>query len=124
MSRASKAYASAHVRTRVAAVKMFVGEVRRVEADMSAAIPAGGSIAKAAWELGAPYGAVMSVPTIEGLSTSVLLDAAYVGCSALCCIVTLNDGTALTQMFDLRILDNGLTPTQLTPGPSRVEVTA
>lgn len=100
IGRVSRAFVSAHNRTRVHGVHVGAGERRCVVADYNGALPVGRSIARAEWRLAGDGVARMSeaaIPTPR--QTQVQLHAQHAGRVMLRCLATLDNGEVYVQSF-------------------------
>ncbi|WP_435013004.1 hypothetical protein [Xanthomonas arboricola] len=100
IGRVSRAFVSAHTRTRVRGVHVGAGERRCVVADYNGAIPPSRSIARVEWRLAGDGVARIfeaAIPTTR--QTQVQLHAQRAGRVMLRCLATLDNGEVYVQSF-------------------------
>ncbi|XQA72078.1 hypothetical protein ACM9XA_11305 [Xanthomonas sacchari] len=96
----SRAYVSAHDRTRIHQINVPPGERRCVVADFNGALPPGRSIAAAEWRLSSLGVASMSGAAIPSArEAQVQVQVGYPGTVALRCVATLDNGEVYVQRY-------------------------
>lgn len=119
IGRVSKAYASAHYRTRIHAVRLMSGESRCLVAEFSGAISASRSIASVVWRCDMPSVARMANARIQsnGTSSAVDLTAGYPGTAIIRCEATLDNGEVYVQPFHVAAMSDPLFISTAAAGP-------
>lgn len=125
IGRVSRAYVSAHDRTRVHNTRLYPREKRCLVANFNGAIPAGRTIVTATWEMEVASSVSIASPSIAGRSAQVMIQACYRGMVCLRCQVVLDNGEIYNQLFVVQVLDGpyfGDEATATAPGPTQVSV--
>ena len=127
IGRVSRAFVSAHNRTRIHGVKVREGEKRCLIANFNGAVPASRAIVKAVWRLQSTACVSMSGGQITdaGRSTEVLLAAHLGGVVAINCEATFDNGEVYVQVFVVQVARAAVSPaSQLPTGAQEVTVVA
>lgn len=105
IGRATRAYVSAHNRTRVHAVRLYPREKRCLVADFNGALPAVRSITSAVWDVDPAVAVAIADAAISDREAQVTVTAVWRGCDAIRCEVTLDSGEVYNQLFQVAVLD-------------------
>jgi hypothetical protein len=107
IGQATRAYVSAHDRTRIHGSRLIRGEKRCLVADYNGAISAGRIIASIVWRCFDGYAAAMSNARILDGSRQAAVDvsANWPGCEWLQCEATLDNGEVYVQRFRVDVRD-------------------
>jgi hypothetical protein len=125
LGRVSRAYVSAHTRTRIHSMRLYPNEKRCLVADFNGAIPPSRSIVQAQWRMEVASSVGMSAPTIAGRAAQVMIQAAYRGCVGMKCQVTLDNGEVYNQLFVVEVMPGPYFGDENTvAGPTILTVTA
>lgn len=120
------AYVSAYQPTREHVVRLTRGDSVTLTADLSGAVSPSLAIESATWRCLNPMAVRMTDPQIDGLRTTVRIDASW-GCGArMKCEVALDDGSQLAQLFRVYVRGAPWFPGESAPvaGPFAVTATA
>lgn len=122
----SRAYASAHERTRVHVVRMGRSEKRALIANFNGAIPVGATIASATWRASGGAMTSMASASVTGRQTQVTITAGGSGRSTIRCDVTLSTGEVYTQAFRIEVRGEPWFSGETVPvnGPTMITVVA
>lgn len=124
LGRVSRAYVSAHDRTRVHGLNLYSRERRCLVANFNGAIPKARTIASAVWDMESPCAVGMSGAAIVGREAQVMLSAVRDGVEWIRCEVTLDNGEVYNQLFRVEVLAGPQFGDTGTAGPSRLTATA
>lgn len=105
IGRVTRAYVSAHDRTRVHVSRLRRGEKRCLVANFNGALPATATIARAEWRLAGGGTVAISDGEIVGREARVTVQARYSGATAVRCEVTLANGEIYNQVFEVDVAD-------------------
>lgn len=123
IGRVSRAYVSAHDRTRVHSTRLYPREKRCLVANFNGAIPAGRTIVTATWEMEVASSVSIASPSIVGRTAQVMIQACYRGMVGMRCQVVLDNGEIYNQLFVVQVLDGPYFGDEATaPGPTQVSV--
>ena len=127
IGRVSRAYVSAHNRTRVHLTQLFPNEKRCLVANLNGAVAKSRTIKRVEWRLDQTGLVAMSDGSIDGRKreAQVTIQARYYGTAAVRCEMTLDNGENYVQMFRVVVQDGpSFGDSQLAGGPSAIVVDA
>lgn len=127
IGRVSRAYVSAHDRTRVHHVRLRPQEKHRLIADFNGALPAQRTIVSAVWQMETASAIGMGAASIldGGRAAQVLIEAVERGQHVyMRCQATLDSGEVYTQVFRVDVLDGPVFGDAGAIGPTRLTATA
>lgn len=127
LGRVTTCNVSGYARDYVHQTRVFPLEKRRLVANFNGAIEPGRTIVSAQWDIDAPFAITMSDAQIaaDQRSTSVLVNAGWMGDNVMRVVVTFDDGSKMNQGFYLCCPWLGwFGDTSPVSGPSRLTVTA
>lgn len=105
IGRVSRAYVSAHTRTRVHSTRIYPTEKRCLVADFNGAIPVGRTITQVTWRMETAGSVAMSNPSVVGRAAQVMIQGTYRGWAAMKAQVTLDNGEIYNQLFHLEVVE-------------------
>lgn len=127
IGRVSRAYVSAHDRTRVHDTRLYPRETRALVANFNGAIAKGLTIASATWELDVICSVGMSGGEIseDGRTAQIMVTGCYRGWAVIRCQATLSNGEVFPKLFRVQVLDGPYYSDEATAaGPQKITVTA
>lgn len=127
LGRSTRIVVSGYARTRIHDTRLVRGEKRALVITLKGAIPSARTIASARWQCDDGTTVVMSNPRLsdDQKETAIDLLAAWPGCAALKCTMTLDNGEVMAQLAAASVTDayyfnEGSSPA----GPTDLTVTA